>query len=106
MSAFPVRLVTSLRYGSAGLLDDSGHVLAIEGSHGGGPDVPESRELQCDRREGLLIRGVNDRDDVVLPEGPVDVLQGPSVPLDQLGEGIRPLRGVLEVPDALVSPVD
>src|SRR5215208_4143689 len=85
------------------LTDDCIHLVPRERSQGLGADIPGCGEAQESCRRGLVIRGFADQYNVVVPQGPVDVLDRDPAPTSRLLEGVVALRGVLRRADALVS---
>src|SRR5215217_6924583 len=85
------------------LTDDCVHLVPRERSQGLGADIPGCGEAQESCRRGLVIRGFADQYNVVVPQGPVDVLDRDPASTSRLLEGVIALRGVLRRADALVS---
>src|SRR5215213_11959580 len=85
------------------LTDDCVHLVPRERSQGLGADIPGCGEAQESCRRGLVIRGFADQYNVIVPQGPVDVLDRDPAPTSRLLEGVVALRGVLRRADALVS---
>src|SRR5215211_2681059 len=91
---------------SADLADDGPHLLPAECAKGRRADIA----LPCDRQqrcgECLVVGGLDCRDNVVRTEGPPGVGEADAEALERTLRGFVAVDGVLEVADALVSPVD
>src|SRR5512132_532492 len=79
--------------GSVRPLNNGGHLLGVERSHGRCPDVAERAKLEQCGGGGLVVREVDDADDVVLAECPENLTDLTTVLLDEAPEVPGPMDG-------------
>src|SRR6266498_1803375 len=91
---------------SARPLNDGSHLLSVERFHGLCPDVAKRAKLKQCGGGGLVVREVDDSNDVVLAECPKNLTNLAAVLLDEAPEVLGPTDGVAEILDALVGPID
>src|SRR3712207_9209135 len=78
----------------------------VVGSQRGGPHVARRADLQQVGAHGFVVGGCEDGYHVVGPDGPVGLLELQPMLLGEIGAAVGPLDGLLDVPYALLGPVD
>src|SRR5215204_5512731 len=93
--------------GSADPLEDARHLLLVVGSERGGSyGAHRAADLQEVGAHGFVVRCLEDGDHVVGSHGPIGLLQLQPVFVSELAAMVKALGGLLDVPYALVGPVD
>src|SRR6266511_2164012 len=90
----------------ARLLDHTPHLASVERAQGRRPDVPLPGNREQGSRRGLVVWCLNDPDEVVRPNSPVDVFERDAALAHGLLRRLVSINGVLEVLHPLIRPVD
>jgi hypothetical protein len=93
-------------HGSGEPLEDARHLLLVVGSERGGPHVAQRADLQKVGAHGFVVWCLEDGDHVIGSDSPIGLLQLHPMLLGDLAAVVGPLGGLLDVPYALVGPVE